>query len=130
MMSWSGRTVRIVLSRLLPPSLTTSSLCLLETIVKLAAEVGTFCWNSQCRHCSHHVPRLGITPEQICADGWSIGWDERWPNSKRVQQCLLYARLSPDANIYAHPLVSIRDYSELPILTQGLGFHSRDRREY
>ncbi|KAG9049364.1 hypothetical protein FS837_010578, partial [Tulasnella sp. UAMH 9824] len=56
-----------------------------ETVLKLAAEVG-------------------VSPEQLCADGWSIGWDDRWPTAKRIQQCLLYARYAPHSNLYAHPL--------------------------
>ncbi|KAG8932173.1 hypothetical protein FRC01_000152, partial [Tulasnella sp. 417] len=55
------------------------------TVLKLAAEVG-------------------VSPEQLCADGWSIGWDDRWPKEKRIQQCLLYARYGPHENLYAHPL--------------------------
>ncbi|KAG8954280.1 hypothetical protein FRC04_000505 [Tulasnella sp. 424] len=56
-----------------------------ETVLKLAAEVG-------------------VSPEQLCADGWSIGWDDRWPKEKRIQQCLLYARYGSHENLYAHPL--------------------------
>ncbi|KAG8888903.1 hypothetical protein FRB98_006445 [Tulasnella sp. 332] len=47
---------------------------------------------------------VGLKPEQLYADGWSIGWDARWPSSRRIQQCLLYGRLSPHENLYAHPL--------------------------
>lgn len=46
----------------------------------------------------------GVTPEQLHADGWSIGYDERFPQSRRIQQCLLFARLDQDENFYAHPL--------------------------
>lgn len=47
---------------------------------------------------------MGLTPDQVCADGWSIGYDERWPQTKRLQQCLLYARFAPHSNLYSHPL--------------------------
>ncbi|EPQ26592.1 uncharacterized protein PFL1_05913 [Pseudozyma flocculosa PF-1] len=73
------------------PSITPEELCLAEKkirkderVVKLAAEVG-------------------IEPEQIFADGWTIGWDKRF-GDRRVQQCLLYARLNEHDNLYAHPL--------------------------
>ena len=46
---------------------------------------------------------VGILPEQICADGWSIGYEDRFPG-RRLQQCLMYARLEPHENLYAHPL--------------------------
>ncbi|KAF8340462.1 copper amine oxidase [Cantharellus anzutake] len=47
---------------------------------------------------------VGIKPEEIYADGWAIGYDERFPNTTRLQQCLLFARFKPDSNLYAHPL--------------------------
>ncbi|EJD38362.1 peroxisomal copper amine oxidase [Auricularia subglabra TFB-10046 SS5] len=47
---------------------------------------------------------IGITPEQLHADGWSIGYDERFPQARRVQQCLMFARFGKDENLYAHPL--------------------------
>jgi primary-amine oxidase len=46
---------------------------------------------------------VGVTPEQLFGDGWSIGWDERFPG-RRVQQCICYARYGKDENLYAHPL--------------------------
>ncbi|PWN31808.1 peroxisomal copper amine oxidase [Meira miltonrushii] len=46
---------------------------------------------------------VGVSVEELFCDGWSIGWDERFPN-KRVQQCLCYARYGKDENQYAHPL--------------------------
>lgn len=33
-----------------------------------------------------------------------FSYDERFPQSKRLQQCLLYARFAPHSNLYAHPL--------------------------
>lgn len=46
---------------------------------------------------------VGVKVEELYCDGWSIGWDERFPD-RRVQQCLCYARLGKDENQYAHPL--------------------------
>lgn len=46
---------------------------------------------------------VGIKPEQLYADGWSIGWDQRF-GDERVQQCLLYARFNEHDNLYAHPM--------------------------
>jgi primary-amine oxidase len=47
-----------------------------------------------------------VLPEQIYADGWAIGYDDRFPKSTRLQQAFLYARFSEHENLYAHPLVS------------------------
>jgi primary-amine oxidase len=47
---------------------------------------------------------VGILPEQIFADGWAIGYDDRFPKSIRVQQAFLFARLSEHENLYAHPM--------------------------
>ncbi|KAH7886284.1 copper amine oxidase [Phlebopus sp. FC_14] len=47
---------------------------------------------------------VGVEPHQICADGWAIGYDDRFPKSQRLQQALLFARFSEHDNLYAHPL--------------------------
>ncbi|KAM6498832.1 peroxisomal copper amine oxidase [Amanita muscaria] len=47
---------------------------------------------------------VGIEPHQICCDGWAIGYDERFPKTKRIQQGLAFARLYDHDNLYAHPL--------------------------
>jgi len=47
---------------------------------------------------------VGVLPEQIHADGWAIGYDERFPQCRRVQQAFLFARFSEHENLYAHPL--------------------------
>ncbi|XP_006453965.1 hypothetical protein AGABI2DRAFT_196562 [Agaricus bisporus var. bisporus H97] len=47
---------------------------------------------------------IGITPEQIFCDGWAIGYDDRFPKQRRIQQALLFARFSQHDNLYAHPL--------------------------
>jgi primary-amine oxidase len=45
-----------------------------------------------------------VKPEQLFADGWAIGYDDRFPKSKRIQQALLFARFSEHDNLYAHPM--------------------------
>ncbi|KAJ3558405.1 hypothetical protein NP233_g11516 [Leucocoprinus birnbaumii] len=47
---------------------------------------------------------VGITPDQIFCDGWSIGYDARFPKSRRIQQALVFARFSQHDNLYAHPM--------------------------
>lgn len=51
--------------------------------------------------------RAGVSPDQIHADGWSLGFDERFPDRPRLLQCLLFARFKPDDNHYAHPLTFV-----------------------
>ncbi|THH06001.1 hypothetical protein EW145_g4393 [Phellinidium pouzarii] len=47
---------------------------------------------------------VGVLAEHIACDGWAIGYDVRFPNNKRIQQALLFARYSQHENLYAHPL--------------------------
>ncbi|CAE6427598.1 unnamed protein product [Rhizoctonia solani] len=47
---------------------------------------------------------VGVAPDQIYADGWSLGYDDRFSEKLRLQQCLMFARFGEDENIYAHPL--------------------------
>ena len=47
---------------------------------------------------------MDIKPEELCCDGWTIGYDERFPATRRVQQCMTFARFQEDSNMYAHPL--------------------------
>ncbi|THG96534.1 hypothetical protein EW026_g5317 [Hermanssonia centrifuga] len=77
-----------------------------ERVQKLAKEVGKSaeffvnpCDVSDCIiHC------IGVEPHQLCADGWAIGYDDRFPVTQRVQQALLFARLGRHENLYAHPM--------------------------
>ena len=48
--------------------------------------------------------QVGVAPENLYADGWSIGYDDRFPTAQRLQQCLVYARKSQHENLYAHPM--------------------------
>lgn len=47
---------------------------------------------------------VGVEPENLYADGWSIGYDDRFDAGLRLQQCLVYARKSEHENLYAHPM--------------------------
>ncbi|KAJ7504131.1 copper amine oxidase [Mycena galericulata] len=47
---------------------------------------------------------VGVSPEEIHCEGWSIGYDERFPTHHRLQQGLLFARFSRHDNLYAHPM--------------------------
>lgn len=50
------------------------------------------------------LKEIGVEPHQLYADGWSVGWDTRFPG-RRLQEAYCYARFgSPDDNQYAHPL--------------------------
>lgn len=51
---------------------------------------------------------IGVEPHQIAADGWAIGYDDRFPLTARIQQGLCFARYSEHENLYAHPLVSAK----------------------
>ncbi|KZT38380.1 peroxisomal copper amine oxidase [Sistotremastrum suecicum HHB10207 ss-3] len=61
---------------------------------------------------------VGVTPEQLHADGWSIGFEGRFPESVRLQQCLLFARYGKDENLYAHPLdfIPVIDSNKMQVI--------------
>ncbi len=95
------------------PQISPGELLACEAIVKndarvqaLAKEVGELtlprpdAWTSDTFVCL-----AGVEPHQIFADGWSIGYDDRFPTSLRLQQAFLFARFSQHDNLYAHPLV-------------------------
>lgn len=93
------------------PQITPGELLACETIVKndarvqaLAKEVGELTLPNLMLGLVIHC-LAGIEPHQIFADGWSIGYDDRFPTSLRLQQALLFARFSQHENLYAHPLV-------------------------
>ncbi|KAH8105229.1 peroxisomal copper amine oxidase [Cristinia sonorae] len=56
-----------------------------ETVIRLAKEVG-------------------VEAHQIFADGWALGYDERFPKNGRIQQAIVFARTGEHENLYAHPL--------------------------
>ena len=41
---------------------------------------------------------------KVYCDAWTIGFDERWGTKHRLQQALMYYRVSEHDNQYAHPL--------------------------
>ncbi|KAF7784980.1 hypothetical protein Agabi119p4_1145 [Agaricus bisporus var. burnettii] len=47
---------------------------------------------------------IGISPEQTFCDGWAVGYDDRFPEQRRIQQGMCFARFSEHDNLYAHPL--------------------------
>jgi primary-amine oxidase len=100
----------------LHPQISVEELIECEVIVKnnptvqaLAKEVGTFIKSELIYRLKHIILMIfdaGVLPEQIFCDGWSIGYDERFPQQRRVQQALMFARFSEHDNLYAHPLVN------------------------
>ncbi|KAG1848527.1 copper amine oxidase [Suillus subalutaceus] len=75
---------------------------------------GTSDFSEELAFCEHVVRRdatvqalakeVGVLPEQIYADGWAIGYDDRFPKHTRLQQAFVFARYSEHENLYAHPL--------------------------
>ncbi|KAJ6497511.1 copper amine oxidase [Mycena sanguinolenta] len=61
---------------------------------------------------------VGVTPAQLHCEGWSIGYDERFPHTNRLQQGLLFARFSRHDNLYAHPMdfIAVFDSNEEKVL--------------
>ncbi|SJL13568.1 uncharacterized protein ARMOST_17013 [Armillaria ostoyae] len=49
----------------------------------------------------------GVLPEQIVCDGWSIGYDDRFPQKRCTRQVSISAQLSEHGNLYAHSLISL-----------------------
>lgn len=66
---------------------------------------------------------VGVEPENLYADGWSIGYDDRFEHGRRVQQCLVYARKSEHENLYAHPMdfSAVLDLSTHKVLSIDMG---------
>ncbi|KIL00836.1 hypothetical protein PAXRUDRAFT_128981 [Paxillus rubicundulus Ve08.2h10] len=74
------------------PQITVEELTLCEEIVRSDSKVQAL------------AEQVGVKPGQIYADGWAIGYDDRFPKHQRLQQALLFARFSEHDNLYAHPL--------------------------
>jgi hypothetical protein len=70
-----------------------------------------------------------VKPEELYADGWAIGYDERFPKSKRIQQALLFARFSEHDNLYAHPMVYYLSRLFYIVSFVITGFHTGHRLE-
>lgn len=79
------------------PQITVEELLLCEDIVRADERVRKL------------AADVGVSPEQLHADGWAIGSDARFPKSTRIQQALLFARFGPHDNLYAHPMVGLRE---------------------
>ncbi|TCD61981.1 hypothetical protein EIP91_007645 [Steccherinum ochraceum] len=47
---------------------------------------------------------VGVESHQLFADGWAVGYDDRFPKKNRIQQAIIFARYSEHDNLYAHPL--------------------------
>ncbi|KAH9031052.1 copper amine oxidase [Lactarius pseudohatsudake] len=65
--------------------------------------------------------QVGVEPHQIFADGWSVGHDDRFPVSLRLQQALLFARFSQHDNLYAHPWYLYFFFDFVPIVDMNAG---------
>ncbi|CAB83008.1 Amine oxidase [Schizosaccharomyces pombe] len=49
----------------------------------------------------------GVPPDQmdhVYCDPWTIGYDERYGNTRRMQQAMMYYRSNEDDSQYSHPL--------------------------
>lgn len=77
------------------PILTPSDLQVTEDIIRKDPEVQRQCELSG-------VPKNSM--HQIYCDAWTIGYDERWGASRRLQQALMYWRSDEDDSHYSHPL--------------------------
>lgn len=77
------------------PILTPHDLQITEEIVRNDPEVIKQCEISG-------VPRSEM--KNIYCDAWTIGYDERWGASRRLQQALMYWRSNEDDSHYSHPL--------------------------
>lgn len=95
------------------------------TVQKLAKEVGTYVGTNIT---NLSLLPSGIEPHQICCDGWTIGQDVRFPEARRIQQALVFARLYDHDNLYAHPLVpaTLCDRS-IGLTNIRAGLHPRSR---
>ncbi|KAJ6491696.1 copper amine oxidase [Mycena vitilis] len=76
----------------LNPQITVEELVNCEQIVRSDPKVQQICKD------------IGVLPEQIFCEGWSIGYDERFSQSQRIQQGIMFARFSQHDNLYAHPM--------------------------
>jgi len=73
------------------PGITMEELCEAEETVRNDPRVQKLCAD------------IGVKPEEIAADGWSVGYEDRFPG-RRLQQCFMYQRKSQHDNLYARPL--------------------------
>ncbi|GAA5995428.1 uncharacterized protein JCM10292_005167 [Rhodotorula paludigena] len=74
------------------PAITMEELDESEQVVKNDPEIIRLC------------AEIGVKPEEIMVDAWSVGYEDRFPGHLRLQQAFLYQRLGKDEHLYAHPL--------------------------
>lgn len=82
-----------VLRKGLMPTITLEDLQATEDIVRADPRVIQLCKD------------IGIDDmSKVYCDAWTIGYDERWGTKHRLQQALMYYRVTEHDNQYAHPL--------------------------
>lgn len=82
-----------VLRKGVMPTITLEDLQATEDIVRADPRVIQLCAD------------IGIDDmSKVYCDAWTIGFDERWGTKHRLQQALMYYRVSEHDNQYAHPL--------------------------
>ena len=90
-----GRIVRWELTEGVQPLITMEDLQIVETVARKDPKVIEQCGI------------LGIPPQdmyKVYCDPWTIGYDERFGSSVRLQQALMYYRPSIDDSQYTYPL--------------------------
>lgn len=91
----SGSIIELRQTEGVQPILTPADLLATEDIIRADATVIQQCELS------------GLPKEEmknIYCDAWTIGYDERWGASRRLQQALMYWKSEDDDSHYSHPL--------------------------
>jgi primary-amine oxidase len=90
-----GKIIKWELTEGVQPLITMEDLQIVETVARKDPKVIEECGI------------LGIPPEdmhKVYCDPWTIGYDERFGSSIRLQQALMYYRPHPDDSQYTYPL--------------------------
>lgn len=91
----TGKLINSAVVKGVQPILTVEDLMSSEEIIRKDPNV-----IEQCR-----ISGIGAHDmHKVYCDPWTIGYDERWGTSKRLQQCLMYYRSDEDDSQYSHPL--------------------------
>ncbi|GAA5964690.1 hypothetical protein JCM3765_004354 [Sporobolomyces pararoseus] len=74
---------------------------------------------------------VGVKKEEIRADCWSIGYEDRFGEGRRLQQAFVYARKKDHEHLYAHPLDFnvVVDTNTKEILKIDFASHRLDRSD-
>lgn len=89
----AGKVESLLLRKGVMPTITLEDLQATEDIVRADPRVTKLCSD------------IGIDDmSKVYCDAWTIGFDERWGTKHRLQQALMYYRVSEHDNQYAHPL--------------------------